>query len=79
VTTTTKRQDRQGIEVIQHLTCILNSSRHVYQTSISRRLHFMLLAEWAGKLDWGCENIKRQGGTSKDGCSDLVSSHGDRK
>jgi hypothetical protein len=23
---------------------ILNSSRHVYQTSISRRLHFMLLA-----------------------------------
>jgi hypothetical protein len=30
---------------------ILNSSRHVYQTSISRRLHFMLLAEWAGELD----------------------------
>jgi hypothetical protein len=30
---------------------ILNSSKHVYQTSISRRLHFMLLAELAGKLD----------------------------
>jgi hypothetical protein len=34
----------------QQISYILNSSRHVYQTSISRRLHFMLLAEWAGKL-----------------------------
>jgi hypothetical protein len=30
---------------------LLNSSRHVYQTSISRRLHFMLLAKAAGELN----------------------------
>ena len=29
---------------------ILNSSRHVYQTSISRRLHFMMLAKLGGRI-----------------------------
>jgi hypothetical protein len=32
----------------------------------------MLLAEWAGELDRDCKNIKKPGGISKDGCSDLV-------
>jgi hypothetical protein len=44
---------------------ILNSSRHVYQTSISRWLHFMLLAEWAGKLDRDWRNIERPSGFHK--------------